>query len=434
MWHNLPVRLLLAALLAAPLLAAEPASAVEAPRPVDVRVLQANVGNVNVTPGACGDQAVKLCLRPVEERITAGLRALDPQVVLLQELLPALLCRPPERPGAFGTSPHSLSLRNPEHLCPDVLAGLEPDDQVDRLLPPEQWETRCNAPSIDPADRTRAIPPWDCISVRRDLGRIASFTTLDGTAPGAVPGETCDNGFTMNVALLDVGRPLQVTSAHPDSGGQRAGCRAEKLARLLNALGGSSPTVPTVLAGDFNFDPYRTPDVSTELWDRFVSRDGTTPYGYRSGIAEADPAPVTLNFCGASQLDPTGSLLDGATQPPAGCTSTLDHVAATPDVTGPCDTLGEPPGDSARLDGGGGTDHRAILCDFTVGALASSAAPTAAPPPPGGEQGAGPTPGAASARALPATGLPTAPTALALVVLGLLVATRARSYPSRRAP
>jgi hypothetical protein len=138
--------------------------------------------------------------------------------------------------------------------------------------------------------------------------------------------------------------------------------------------------VPTVVAGDINLDPYRTTDVSTELWSRFVSADGPTPYRYRSGIAEADPPPFTSNICGLSQEDPTGLLLD-VVQPPAGpCASTLDHVAATPDVTGTCDTLGEAPGDSRRLDGGGGTDHRGIACELVIGAAAARpAAPAPSP-------------------------------------------------------
>jgi hypothetical protein len=282
---------------------------------------------------------------------------------------------------------------------------------------------------IDPAEPTRVIPPWDCIGVRRDVGRIASFTSLPGTAPGAVPGETCDNGFTVSLALLDLhGTPLQVTTAHPDSGQTRAGCRAEKLGRLFAALGGQTPPVPTVVAGDINLDPYRTTDVSTELWSRFVSADGPTPYRYRSGIAEADPPPFTSNICGLSQEDPTGLLLD-VVQPPAGpCASTLDHVAATPDVTGTCDTLGEAPGDSRRLDGGGGTDHRGIACELVITAAAARpAAP--APSPPAAPQ-ALPAPQAPATAAtsgggsLPATG--PAPTLVAVGAGALLGAALLR--------
>jgi hypothetical protein len=174
--------LLLAALLAVPV-GVPPAQAVpaaQAPeqRAVTIRLLQANIGNINVAPGACNDQAVKLCLAPVERRLADRLAELRPQVVLFQEVLPGLVCEPPARPGAFGTPPTSASLLNPQHLCsPGQRAGQSDPDQVDRLLPPTEWESRCNAPFIDPADAERVIPPWDCISIRRELGRITAFRT-----------------------------------------------------------------------------------------------------------------------------------------------------------------------------------------------------------------------------------------------------------------
>jgi hypothetical protein len=391
-------------------------AAVPAPPAVPVRVLQANVGNVNATPLGCGDQAVKLCLLPVEQRVIERLRALDPEVVLLQEVLPTLVCRPPARDGDVGTPPDSPSLSNPDHLCnPAMAERLAAEEQLDRLLPPAQWQTRCNDASLDPADPERTVPPWDCVGVRRDVGRLASFTSLPGTAPDAVPGETCDNGFTVNAAVLDVrGVAVQVTTAHPDSGPTRAGCRAEKLQRLLEALGGRTPPLPTVLSGDFNLDPYSGSDASTELWDRYVSLDGPTPYRYRSGIAEADPPPVTSNICGLSALDPTGQVLDGVQPPTPPCASVLDHVATTPDVTGACATLGEAPG-TERLDGGGGTDHRAILCDLAVTATSDGE-----PQPVPAEPGAAPAP---AGRALPATGGGPAVLGL-LALLGALVARR----------
>jgi hypothetical protein len=270
---------------------AGPAAGAAPARAVEVRLLQANIGNINVAPGACNDQAVKLCLAPVEQRLAARLAELKPEVVLFQEVLPGLVCEPPAAPGAFGTPPTSLSLLNPQHLCSPQQRALQDDpDQVDRLLPPAAWETRCNAPHLDPAAPARVIPPWDCISVRRDRGRIASFRSLPGTAPGAVAGQTCDNGFTVNVATLALGPArLQVTSAHPDSGGNRDGCRAEKLSRMFGVLGGLRPSLPTVVSGDMNLDPYRTSDASTLVWDAHVSVTGRRPTA--TGRAPPRPTP-----------------------------------------------------------------------------------------------------------------------------------------------
>jgi len=403
------------------------------PPPEPVRFLQANVGNINVAPGACNDQAVKLCLAPVEQRLQQRLAELAPHVVALQEVLPGLVCAPPAKPGDFGTPATSLSLLNPQHLCSaQQRAQQTAPDQIDRLLPPDDWDTRCNAPLIDPAAPERVIPPWDCVGVRRDRGQITAFRTLPGSEPGVVPDETCDNGFTVNLARLVVdGTPLQVTSAHPDSGGARDGCRAEKLQRMFDGLGGGQPPVPTVVAGDMNLDPYRTSDASTDVWNRHVSNGIDTPYRYRSGIGEAEPPPFSSNICGLSQEDPTGLVLDVVTPPAALCASTLDHVATTPDLTGPCDTLGEAPGDSARIDGGGGMDHRGIFCTLRT-SLASPpfagppAPPAAAPPPPAGTPAAGSSSSAQGVDALPATGPPPTSTLGAVVLLACGAALRRR--------
>ena len=250
--------------------------------------------------------------------------------------------------------------------------------------------------------------------------------------PGTVDGETCDNGFTVNLARLEIsGRPLEVTSAHPDSGSARAGCRAEKLSRLFTALGGTAPPVPTVVSGDMNLDPYRAPDASTAVWDHFISADGSTPYGYRSGIAEADPPPFSSNICGVSQEDPTGLVLDGAQPPAEPCASTLDHVAATADVTGDCTTLDG----AARLDGGGGTDHKAISCTLVLAGTDVAPVGGSAGAAPGGA-GKTPAPSAAATPSVRApadqgasrnsvrTSLPTTgglPPAYGVVVVGLAV-------------
>jgi endonuclease/exonuclease/phosphatase family metal-dependent hydrolase len=159
-----------------------------------------------------------------------------------------------------------------------------------------------------------------------------------------VEGETCDNGFTVNVATLALGPArLQVTSTHPDSGGARDGCRAEKLDRMFAALGGLRPTLPTVVSGDMNLDPYRTSTPRRRCGTGTSAATARRP----TATAPASPRPIRRRSpptsAGLSQEDPTGLVLDGVTVPTGPCASTLDHVAATPDVTGPVRHLGRGP-------------------------------------------------------------------------------------------
>lgn len=324
-------------------LVATPTAAQAAPAPV--RYLQANIGNINV--GACNDVAVKICLAPVEDRAVASLRRIDPDVVAIQEVLPDIC----DRAG-------DLEKNNPNHLCGGARRA---GNMIDRLLPPGVYDTRCNT---SPAGASIPIPAWDCFGVKRSRG---SITTYD-TRPAADPA-TCDNGFTVNIATLQLdGRTVQATSAHPQSG-QGTGMQARDRCRtiqLTDLFGALPRTVPTIVSGDFNLDPYRASDMSTAVFNANIGLTGK-PFVARSGAAEdaANP-PFSSNICGASQADSTGLVLDGANPPVGGCASTLDHVATTPDVTGPCLTLNGTSAGRARVDGGGGMDHSGISCVFAV--------------------------------------------------------------------
>jgi endonuclease/exonuclease/phosphatase family metal-dependent hydrolase len=273
----------------------------------ELRVVQANVGNSNVL--GCNDQVFKLCLRPVEERGAAALRALDPDLVTFQEILPAAIC-------AQAPSP------NPFNLCS---GPLEPPSQVVRLLGDGYAET-CD-------DRFG----WDCVAARRGrvaLGPVATLPVLDVCA---------DRGFTVNVGTVRVGGwPIAVTNAHPHS--TDAACRTAQLRemfeRALPAAG------PALVLGDFNLDPYREDDESVRLWKEKV------PSEFR--YASTDAISFAL---GPSQLDPTGQTLDSGADLVSRCT--LDHVVLRGDLHGSCEPQ--------RIDGGGGMDHLAQVCRISVG-------------------------------------------------------------------
>ena len=287
--------------------AALPAAAAAQGR--EIRVVQANVGNSNV-PG-CQDQVFKLCLRPVEQRATDALRALRPDVVSFQEILPPDVCTP---------SP------NPYNLCS---APLEPASQVTRLLG-SAYAQQCD-------DRFG----WDCLAV------LTGGVALGPMATRAVLPECEDTGFTLNHGTLRVaGWPIAVTNAHPDS--QDATCRRAQLRdlfeRALPAAG------PALVLGDFNLDPYREDDASVRYWKTRV------PERFR--YASTDAISFQL---GRSQLDPTGQTLDEGG--PFISQRTLDHVVVRGGLSGSCT--------AQRIDGGGGMDHLAQVCRIAVGAGAT---------------------------------------------------------------
>ena len=281
-------------------------------RAEELLVVQANVGNVNVS--ACLSQVFKLCQRPVERRATAAFAELRPDLVAFQEILPPDLCQ---------RAPSS----NPNNLCS---GPLDPPSQVVRLLGPG-YAQRCD-------NRFG----WDCLALRSDraaLGRVFTRPVLEACS---------DTGFTLNVGYLRIrGWPVTITDAHPDS--SQVNCRAEQLRdffeRALPARG------PAIVLGDFNLDPYREDDASVRYWKTQV------PARFRYASTDA----FTL-LPGPSQLEPTGEALDagGATSPPPLGMRTIDHVLVRDGVSGSCEVR--------RVDGGGGMDHRAQVCRIELGA------------------------------------------------------------------
>ena len=207
---------------------------------------------------------------------------------------------------------------------------LEPPSQVERLLG-DGVRSACDARY-----------GWDCLAVRRGL-RLSSFATRP------VLPECADDGFTSSVGVVRLrGWPVTVAVAHPDS--TVVPCRAAQLRDLFGALPAAGPVL---VLGDLNVDFHREDDESAAAVKA-------------SGLDVLSSDELT-SFPGApSQLDPTGSALDGDVALPAGPLGprTLDHVL-TRGLSGTCDVL--------RVDGGGGMDHRAQVCSVTVPASVTPA-------------------------------------------------------------
>jgi hypothetical protein len=289
----------------------------------------ANVGNVSPH---CAEQAFSLCLLPVERRVAAGLADVSPDVVALIEVLPAELC-------------DGITPRNPANAC--SLPTQDPP-QVLRLLAHDDHDVVC-------ADRYA----WDCLAVRSEVGSIAGCGGGDcgATAPTLPAPPGCDDGFQSFVVDVELhGQPLTVGVAHPNS--SDVGCRAQELRDLFAALPDDREVL---LLGDFNLDPFRERDASVDVWDDHIGE--RRRLRLLSGPSEHDPPYYTLFPFESAQVDPTGSLPINVELGDLAGARTIDHIVASPGLTGTCTTLGEAPG-TERLEGPrGGLDHRALRCE-----------------------------------------------------------------------
>ena len=277
---------------------------------VPLTLLQANVGNLDAD---CLSYKANLCTIRVEERAAERLRTLDPDLVVLQELVSVAQC-------------DELDETNPRKVChPEHIAEIPA--QVSRLLGAD-YSIACD-------DRNG----YECVGVHRRAGAIAGCevgTLCEATALPA--GDGCDPGFTISATSLEITGfgELIVVNGHPPSG-PAVECRADQLRRVFSGEAGDT-RAPMLLAGDFNLDPFRGDDESVRVWNQHVGPD--LGFRYHSGPAEREP-PLFTAF----------SLLGG---------QSLDHVVSNT-AAGTCATLGEAEG-TERLDGGDGMDHRALDC------------------------------------------------------------------------
>jgi Endonuclease/Exonuclease/phosphatase family len=284
-------------------------------------VLTANVGNLSI---GCMDVLNKLCYKDVEERITKSIELLNPEVVALQEVLPPWQCE------------NIKATTNRNKVCYEK--QLVP--QVRRLLGNE-YTIACN-------DRNRN--QFECIAVKTSVGSIIGCEQgqLCNSARTGIEVDGCDNGFTVSAATVKLrsGFTFDLVNLHPQSTDDK--CRARMISLAFEGNGKNKPLIQqdnVLLMGDFNFDPWRDQDKSTETWKSFFAKGwGGRDFIYHSGIVEKDP-PYYTSF--------------------------LFYRKRTPDMIvsnfaqGVCKVLGESP-DTSRLDGGKGTDHRALFGLLTV--------------------------------------------------------------------
>jgi len=280
-------------------------------------VLSANVGNLSL---GCRSVLNKLCYKDVEERITAHIRQLRPDIVALQEVLAPWQCE-------------KIQEKNPKKVCFE--AQLVP--QARRLLGPD-YTISCNTRN-----------EFECIGVHTSLGEIAGcepggYCVNARTSPAL---DGCDNGFNVSAGTIRLrdGFTFDLVNAHPQS--TDSACRA-KMIRYIFEGDELSPALieseNVLLMGDFNLDPWRDRDESALTWQNYFDQGWAgRPFVYHSGMAEKDPPTITSRLF-------TGK--------------TVDFIASN-FAAGLAYALGESPG-TDRLDGGKGMDHRGLFGYLTL--------------------------------------------------------------------
>ncbi len=325
----------------------------------NLRVLTINVGN-----GLSETRyALRLSYQAYEDFVGAEIRALEPAIIGLQEVLPRETCLDDGEPWE----------KNQARTCYD---SDQREDQVRRLVGPN-YSIACDD-----------IKSVDCLAVHVD------FATIDGLDAGGYepfwPGTTslpagfgrCDftgKGCREKIAACDAessvmearltttsGAAIHVVHLHPSAFGQA--CREHQLSdafRLLRDAKEAEPGVSLMMLGDWNMDPDRLNRPTEEILyyshvgpDRMLrehdERDGDcarVPTGpFDLGTIDRVATDFAHGFC---------SVLHD-TQVPLGASSPRGRLDAEFDEWGVF-----PKGEKD----GGRSDHSAVRCDLYWPAL-----------------------------------------------------------------
>jgi len=293
-----------------------------------IRILTANVGNLDL---ACrGRYNNKLCQKKIEDNISKNIQALQPDIVFLQELMHPSQC-------------DGWDEMDKEKVCFGENILYE-KNQARRLLG-KPYTIIC-------ASRMRSEighpVGMECIGVKTSIG------TIEGCRPGELcfsldgldtPDRGCNPEFIIMSAIARVRDiTIKLINAHPHSRDKH--CRDNSMEQIFEGpINYSGSKANIIIAGDFNFDPFRSNSDTPGIWQRHVGLFGSEkPFYYHSGLAEHNPPYATAHFLFQKR--------------------TIDHVISN-FAAGICTTLGEAPG-THRIDGGKGMDHRALLCDMWI--------------------------------------------------------------------
>lgn len=278
-----------------------------------LRVLSANVGNMDMLDdGPCAEWPARgaLCVSADERAVTANVRRHDADVIALFEVID------PER---------CATTDDPAHVC-----GPHPGEDVAsvRRIVGEGYTILCDG-----------VGGYDCLAVR------SAALTVDGCAPNGrcvaatppQPAACVGQADYSSVFAVDStwnGRAIRWVVAHPYQAitDEEDVCRDAQLRQALIELPGDGDTV---IVGDLNIDPHR-------LWPFYES-------------------PATW-FAAVGRGKRFRQLHGGVWWPPPTWNGVLalDHLAVD-GLSGGC-TVG-----AALDDGAGRLDHRPLVCLLTDG-------------------------------------------------------------------
>lgn len=291
-------------------------------------LLVANVGNSDW--GCRGPYYGHLCVKRVEEVVANSIRSLQPEVIFLQETLHIDQCL-----GWLETDANKVC------YYPEAVTT----SQVHRLVGPE-YSIACFFHREIISGKARGS---NCIAVHQAVGLIANCglgAECDTVARLDQPLPECDSGFSSGSLMASL-KGWQVELVNVHANGFDFSCNQNTLQQIFAGTDQQQPLAnywQTIVAGDFNYDPFGPKDGNSELWHQFVGTvESETPFHYLSGPAERVPPYSTITFPFVDR--------------------TIDHVLSNFGA-GQCQTLGQHP-DTLPIDNGtGGVDHWALLCQF----------------------------------------------------------------------
>jgi hypothetical protein len=304
--------------------ASAPDSNVDSGPPITrLRVMTVNVGNLDeVNGGPCPSHPYLggLCSVAQELIIAERIAEIAPDIAIVGEVVDPARCTE----DTWNEDPDRTCTGAPERT---------PYEQVRRLMGPD-YTISCD-------DRLHS----DCAAVRTERGSLVGCESgslcLGGNETPPHSAACADIGGHTSVSRIGAvfdGRTLNIVVAHPKNATsiEADPCRLAQYREIFEQLVDERPAL---VAGDFNMDAYRFPEVfeSGRYWHTQVGE------GTRFTAHNVDGEYPTPTFLGAATLD-----------------YVLSDFAA-----GDCVVLGESRG-TERIDGELETmDHRAVVCDLT---------------------------------------------------------------------